>query len=153
MNRNVAVLLMAGALLFGARAAFAHHSVAGNFDQSKTVDITGKVKKIALKNPHSQITLEVKKPDGSVSEFFVEWSDVNSLKRRSVEVSKIHAGDQVTINVNPSRRLQPRILQNRAFARWNRPERLRLWRISRERREGHEDHLLKILCVYCNSLV
>ena len=105
MNRNVAVLLMAGALLFGAGAAFAHHSVAGNFDQSKTVDITGKVKKIALKNPHSQITLEVKKPDGSVSDFFVEWSDVNSLKRRSVEVSKIHAGDQVTINVNPSRRL------------------------------------------------
>jgi hypothetical protein len=93
------------ALLFGAGAAFAHHSVAGNFDQSKNVDITGKVKKIAFRNPHSQITLEVKKPDGSLSEFFVEWSDVNSLKRRSVEVSKLHVGDQVTINVNPSRRL------------------------------------------------
>src|SRR5438552_14546601 len=105
MNRNVAVLLMAGALLFGSMAAFAHHSVAANFDQSKTVDIVGKVKKVTLKNPHSQITLEVKQPDGSVSDFFVEWSDVNSLKRRSVEVSRLRVGDQVTISVNPNRRL------------------------------------------------
>ena len=104
-RRNMAILVITGVLLFSAGAASAHHSVAGNFDQSKTVDVTGKVKKIELRNPHSQITLEVKKPDGSVSDFFVEWSDVNSLKRRSVEVSKLRVGDQVTVNVNPSRRL------------------------------------------------
>ena len=105
MNRNVAVVMITGALLFSPGLAFAHHSVTANFDQSKTLDIKGKVKKVAIQNPHSQITLEVMKPDGSVSEFFVEWSDRNSLKRRSVDVGKIHAGDQVTISVNPNRRL------------------------------------------------
>jgi hypothetical protein len=105
MNRNVAVAMIAGALLFSPRQALPHHSVAGNFDQTKTVDVKGKVKKLLLRNPHSQITLEVRNPDGSVSEFFVEWSDKNSLMRRSVDVNRLHVGDQVTVNVNPSRRL------------------------------------------------
>jgi hypothetical protein len=83
----------------------AHHSVAANFDQSKAMDVTGKIKEIAIQNPHSQITLTVTKPDGTASLFFVEWSDKNALLRRTVPVDKLHVGDQVTINVNPSRRL------------------------------------------------
>src|SRR3954470_11124943 len=84
--------------------AFAHHSVTANFDQSKTLDITGKVRKVEIRNPHSEITLSVPKPGGGVSDFHVEWSDKNALLRRTVPVSKIHIGDTVTINVNPSKR-------------------------------------------------
>src|SRR6185369_12260639 len=83
----------------------AHHSVAANFDQSKTLDVTGKVKEFEIRNPHSQITLEVPKPEGGVTLFYVEWSDKNALLRRTVPVDKIKVGDKVTINVNPSRRL------------------------------------------------
>lgn len=82
-----------------------HHSVAANFDMSKTLDVTGRVKEFAIRNPHSQITLEVTKTDGEVTEFFVEWSDKNALIRRSVPVEKIRVGDKVTVNVSPSRRL------------------------------------------------
>ena len=85
--------------------AFAHHSVAANFDQSKAVDVVGKVKEIAIRNPHSQITLEVKSPDGGVTEFFIEWSDKNALLRRSVPVSKLRVNDVVTVSVSPSKRL------------------------------------------------
>ena len=92
-------------LFLSGRLGFAHHSVAANFDQSKTLDVTGKVKKFAIRNPHSEITLEVAKPGGGVEEFHVEWSDKNALQRRTVPVSKIRVGDTVTINVNPSRRL------------------------------------------------
>ena len=46
---------------------FAHHSVAVNFDQSKSVDVTGKIKEVLIRNPHSQITLLVSRPDGSVA--------------------------------------------------------------------------------------
>ena len=85
--------------------AFAHHSVAANFDQSKSVDVVGKVKEIDIRNPHSQITLEVAKPGGGVTEFFIEWSDKNALLRRSVPVSLLKVGDKVTVSVMPSRRL------------------------------------------------
>ena len=100
-----AAALVAGSLLLSSGLGLAHHSVAANFDLSKTLDITGKVKEVAIRNPHSQITLEVAKPDGSVTEFYVEWSDKNALLRRSVPVDRIRVGDKVTINANPSRRL------------------------------------------------
>ena len=92
-------------LFVGIAPALAHHSVAANFDQSKAMDVMGKVKEVAIRNPHSQITLEVSKPGGGVTEFYVEWSDKNALMRRAVPVSKIHVGDMVTINVSPSKRL------------------------------------------------
>src|SRR5215468_9549053 len=106
MFRKLAgVAAIAGGLSISSAVLFAHHSVAGNFDQAKTVDIIGKVKEIAIRNPHSQITLLVTKPEGGITEFYVEWSDKNALLRRSVPVSKMHVGDTVTINVNPSKRL------------------------------------------------
>ena len=106
MHRKLAtVALIVGSLFSGSRLGLAHHSVAANFDQSKTLDVTGKVKQFAIRNPHSQITLEVAKPGGGVTMFYVEWSDKNALLRRTVPVNKIRVGDMVTINVNPSRRL------------------------------------------------
>jgi hypothetical protein len=104
-RKSVALAIVAGALFSSAAMLFAHHSVAGNFDQSKTLDVSGKVKEIAIRNPHSQITLIVPKPEGGTTEFYVEWSDKNALMRRSVPVSKMHVGDMVTISVSPSKRL------------------------------------------------
>ena len=77
----------------------AHHSVAANFDQSKALDVTGVVKEFEIRNPHSQITLTVSKPEGGVTEYYVEWSDKNALMRRSVPVNKIRVGDKITVNV------------------------------------------------------
>ena len=99
------VAMIAGCLFASSAYALAHHSVAANFDGTKAMDVVGKVKEVAIRNPHSQITLEVSKPGGGVTEFYIEWSDKNALLRRSVPVSKIHVGDMVTINVSPSRRL------------------------------------------------
>jgi hypothetical protein len=100
-----AAAMIAGWICLTSAIVLGHHSVASNFDQARTMDVMGKVKEIALRNPHSQITLQVTKPDGGTSEFYVEWSDKNALLRRSVPVSKMHVGDMVTINVNPSKRL------------------------------------------------
>ncbi len=107
MNRAIAAaVIIAGALLFTSTIGLAHHSVAANFDGSKAMDVTGKVKEVSIRNPHSQITLEVSNPQGGgVKDFYVEWSDKNALLRRAVPVSKIKVGDKVTINVSPSKRL------------------------------------------------
>lgn len=103
--RFAAAVLICGSLVLSSGVTLAHHSVAANFDQSKTLDVTGKVIEFAIRNPHSQITLEVAKPGGGVEKFYVEWSDKNALLRRTVPVSKLRVGDKVTVTVNPSRRL------------------------------------------------
>ena len=106
MYRKLAIIALAGIGLFlNCASGIAHHSVAANFDSSKSVEVTGKVKEFAIRNPHSQITLEVAQPDGSITEFFVEWSDKNALLRRTVPVDKLRVGDKVTITVSPSKRL------------------------------------------------
>jgi hypothetical protein len=100
-----AVAVIAGLVFFSSEVGFAHHSVASNFDQTRAVDIVGRVKEVEIRNPHSQITLEVAGPGGGVTQFYVEWSDKNALMRRKVPVSLIHVGDKVTVNVSPSKRL------------------------------------------------
>lgn len=106
MHRKLATAVLIASFVFLSRGVgLAHHSVAANFDGSKSVDVTGKVKEFAIRNPHSQITLEVAKPEGGVTEFYVEWSDKNALMRRTVPVDKIKVGDTITVNVSPSRRL------------------------------------------------
>ena len=104
-RKFAAAVMIAGWLLLSCAVILAHHSVAANFDASKPMSVVGKVKEFAVRNPHSQITLEIAKPGGGVTEFYVEWSDKNALMRRSVPVSKIKVGDKVTISVSPSKRL------------------------------------------------
>ena len=106
MNRKfAAAAIILGWLFLNGEQGLAHHSVAANFDQTKAMDVVGRVKEVAIRNPHSQITLEVTKPEGGVTEYYVEWSDKNALLRRSVPIDKIHVGDMVTVNVSPNRRL------------------------------------------------
>jgi hypothetical protein len=85
--------------------AVAHHSVVVNFDQGKSLAVTGTIKEVDIRNPHSQITLTVKHPDGTAGEWFIEWSDKNALIRRNVPYDQLRVGDEVTITVSPSRRL------------------------------------------------
>lgn len=104
-RKFAAAAMIVSWLLLSCAPGMAHHSVAANFDQTRTVDVKGKVKAVAIRNPHSQITLEVARPEGGVTEFFIEWSDKNALVRRSVPISRIRVGDTVTVNVSPSHRL------------------------------------------------
>ena len=52
-------------------AAFAHHSAAA-FNTQQTVTVTGTVTKYRFANPHVYLTLDVKKPDGTVTSVEVE---------------------------------------------------------------------------------
>lgn len=105
-RRWLAAALALAWMCAAAERLVAHHSVAANFDQSQSISITGTVKELDMRNPHSQITLEVPASGGGVPvEWFIEWSDVNSLIRRSVPYDQLKVGDNVTISLSPSRRL------------------------------------------------
>jgi len=104
MVRTVIVAGVTAWVWLGA-VAVAHHSVGVNFDNSKAMNLTGRIKEVDIRNPHSQITLEVTQPDGMVKEWFIEWSDKNALIRRKVPYQLLRVGDTVTVNASPSRRL------------------------------------------------
>jgi hypothetical protein len=103
MKPGYAALLSASALLTPPAAA--HHSVAINFEQGEPTEIRGTVKEVHLRNPHSQYVVEVPGEDGTVTQWFVEWSDRNSLVRRGVDLNLIKPGDTITLTLWPSQRL------------------------------------------------
>lgn len=104
-RRMTMAFIVAAALMIAQRHALAHHSVAVNFDQSKQVDVTGTIKEVVFRNPHSQITVTVPKAEGGSTDWFIEWSDKNALVRRAVPFELLQPGIKVTITVNPSRQL------------------------------------------------
>ena len=93
------------ALLCGGVSTAAHHSVSVNFDSSQVLTLTGRITDVDIRNPHSQVTLKVTQRDGTVKEWFIEWSDRNALVRRKVPFQVLRVGDMVTITASPSRRL------------------------------------------------
>lgn len=98
-------LLLAAAIALLAETSVAHHSVFANFDTSESIEVTGTVTSVNIRNPHSQYVLDVAAEDGSTQEWLVEWSDRNALIRRQVALDRVKVGDEVTVTVWPSRRL------------------------------------------------
>jgi hypothetical protein len=90
-------------IVLSASALVAHHSISVNFDTTKAFDVTGIVKEVKIRNPHSQIVLDVTNPDGSMKEWFIEWNDKNAMVRRKVAFERLKVGDKITVNVNPNR--------------------------------------------------
>jgi hypothetical protein len=86
-------------------SAVAHHSVAINFERGEPIEIRGTVTEVHMRNPHSQYVVAVATADGTTTEWFVEWSDRNSLVRRGVDLDLIKPGDTVTFTLWPSQRL------------------------------------------------
>jgi hypothetical protein len=105
MKRRHAVLLSAGATLLAALPCAAHHSVAINFERGEPIEIRGTVKEVHMRNPHSQYVVDVREENGTVTAWFVEWSDRNSLVRRGVDLELIKPGDTVSLTLWPSQRL------------------------------------------------
>ncbi|HET8698989.1 MAG TPA: DUF6152 family protein [Gammaproteobacteria bacterium] len=105
MKSSMQMLFVAGAALAAAIPSYAHHSVAINFERGEPVEIRGTVKEVHMRNPHSQYVVDVPEKDGAVTEWFVEWSDRNSLVRRGVDLDLIKPGDTVTLTLWPSQRL------------------------------------------------
>jgi hypothetical protein len=93
-------------MLLFASIALAHHSVAANFDMQSTVDVSGTITAVHIRNPHSQYILEAAGQDGAPVEWLIEWSDRNGLVRRGVALDRIKVGDEIAITVWPSRRLE-----------------------------------------------
>lgn len=87
------LLLAAGAALSGAAVdGRAHHSVAGQFDASKRVTVTGTVTKVDWINPHTYLHLDVTDEQGKVTSWRLE-SLPTAMLRKAGLTSELLKGD------------------------------------------------------------
>ena len=81
----------------------AHHSIAGEFDTSKTVLLKGSVTRIEWTNPHARIYIDVAQPNGSVVNWNVELAAVSALARNGWTRNALKVGDTVTVDGSHAR--------------------------------------------------
>jgi hypothetical protein len=83
--------------------AFGHHSVAAEFDVSRTVRITGTISKVEFANPHVVIYLDVKNLDGTVTNWKVESVSPNILMRGEITKAQLAEGTSIIVDAYPAK--------------------------------------------------
>ena len=93
----LALVVVSAGLLFSSAPVSAHHAFAATFDTSKPITVRGVVTKIELINPHSWFWLDVKNPDGTVTNWMVECGSPNIMLRRGFTKRSLEVGTELTI--------------------------------------------------------
>src|SRR5436190_10216668 len=98
MRTHRIVVAAVSLLLFAAGSAFAHHSFAAEYDQSKPVTVKGTVNKVAWVNPHAYLYIDVKDDAGKVTLWAFELLSPNALSRQGWNAKSLTPGDAVTVD-------------------------------------------------------
>ncbi len=93
-------ILLAGVavLLAGlAPAAAAHHAFSAEFDASRPIELRGTVTEVEWINPHSWITIEVTREDGSTETWEIEAGAPNAMFRRGFTRDSLPIGTEILV--------------------------------------------------------
>jgi hypothetical protein len=85
-------------VLMAASSAWAHHAFAAEFDETKPLQLRGKVVRMEWINPHSWIHIAV--PDektGKVTEWMIECGPPNGLLRRGFNKASLRQGTEILV--------------------------------------------------------
>jgi hypothetical protein len=77
--------------------ALAHHAFAAEYDAAQPLDLSGVVTKARWANPHSWLYFDVKKDDGSTTNWGVELGAPNTLALKGLAKTDLKPGAQVHI--------------------------------------------------------
>lgn len=102
MRTRLAILLCVVSVAASGRA-LAHHSFAAEFDENKPVKLTGTVTKLEWTNPHIWFFMDVKNPDGSMTNWGLEMASPNNLLRLGWKRDSMKIGDTVTVEARQAR--------------------------------------------------
>ena len=97
MRTRLAMVAAGAGLLLAVAPAWAHHAFQAEFDSGKPVHLTGTVTDMEWINPHSWIHIDVKNPDGTVTNWMVECGSPNIMLRRGFTKRSLEVGTELTI--------------------------------------------------------
>jgi hypothetical protein len=98
MQIRIAVAIAGACLLLSAVPVRAHHAFTAEFDAKKPLKLQGTITRVEWINPHSWIHIDVKNPDGTVTNWMVEGGSPNALLRRGVAKETLKAGMEVLVD-------------------------------------------------------
>ena len=96
MKKGISLIGMAVGVLVAA-TAWAHHSFAAEYDETKPITLRGTLKEVQLTNPHGWIYMEVKETDGKVVEWKIETGPTNSMMRGGLRKTDFIVGTEVVV--------------------------------------------------------
>src|ERR1700758_4927389 len=88
---------------------FAHHGFDTEYDQSKKLSMTGVVTKVSWLNPHMRIFIDVTNKDGSVTNWNLELTSPNNVRRQGWGKNDLVPGDKVNFEANPGKIVKNRV--------------------------------------------
>src|ERR671937_1549289 len=97
MRRQLAVAIFGILLALTTAPLRAHHAFSAEFDVNKPLTLKGTLTKWEMINPHSWFHIDVKGPDGKVTEWMVEGGSPNTLIRLGVTKYTVKVGTEMTI--------------------------------------------------------
>ena len=97
MRIHFGIVLTGLGLLAAAIPALAHHSFSAEYDSKKPVKISGVVTKMEWMNPHARFYVDVKGPDGKVTNWNFELGAIPVLLKQGWRKNSLKEGDQITV--------------------------------------------------------
>jgi hypothetical protein len=73
-----------------------HHGFDTEYDATKKVSLSGVVTQVAWTNPHMRVYVDVTDKDGTVTNWNLELTSPNSVRRQGWGVNDLKPGDKVT---------------------------------------------------------
>ena len=107
MRTTFVVIVALGAWLLAAPLV-AHHAFSSEFDINKPLKLRGTLTKMGWFNPHGWIYIDVKEPDGKITNWGIEAGSPTTLLRRGLRKTDFPTGVEVVVEGYKSKSGAPR---------------------------------------------
>ncbi len=106
IQRTLGYVALLGCLVAASGTLQAHHSLAGVYDMKQDKVLSGTVASIKFSNPHGSLTVTVKNPDNTTTDWVLTLGSATALAQRGIGKTgpnALHAGDAIKVKFLPAK--------------------------------------------------